>query len=75
MPKQPKLPNWQRFSEENPNVIFCWRVGGKKPNPNEPHWSVDIDSPDYSFYTRYMNTFGNQDLSIHDLEDWVAEQK
>ncbi|MEG3974603.1 hypothetical protein QT970_08265 [Microcoleus sp. herbarium8] len=58
-----------------PTVIYCWNVGGRIPDLNQPHWSVDIDSNPSSIYREYMNKFARSyhGFTYDEAEKWLSE--
>ncbi len=46
MTKSKQVPVFVK-SQVSPTLIYCWTSGGKRPDLNQPYWSVDIDSNYY----------------------------
>jgi hypothetical protein len=69
-----KVPSLVK-SQVLPTVIYCWKVGGRIPDLNQPHWSVDIDSNPSTVYREYMNKFArsDQDFTYDEAEKWLSE--
>lgn len=63
-------------SQVLPTVIYCWTVGGQKPDVNEPHWSIDIDSNPYDIYVEYRKQFDKfscHGFTYYEAEQWLSE--
>ncbi|MEG3859235.1 hypothetical protein [Microcoleus sp. herbarium12] len=69
-----KVPNLVK-SQVLPTVIYCWNVGGRIPDLNQPHWSVDIDSNPSRIYHEYMNKFARyyHGFTYDEAEKWLSE--
>lgn len=67
-----KLMKYQRWSESNPNIIV--ESGDGRSVSNSPCWSVSIDTPDYSYYYKYMTlTRGVASHKLDELEDFISK--
>ena len=67
-------PNFVK-SQVLPTVIYCWTIGGIKPDLNQPYWSVDIDSNPYDIYSEYMKQLAghNPGFTYYQAEKWLSE--
>ncbi|WYL93718.1 MAG: hypothetical protein HEQ35_07420 [Gloeotrichia echinulata IR180] len=74
MAKSKKTPAFVK-SQVLPTVIYCWNIGGKTPDLNQPHWSVDIDSNPYGIYCEYMDKFARypHGFTYNEAEEWLSE--
>lgn len=74
MTKSKKIPAFVK-SQVFPTVIYCWTSGGKKPDLNQPHWDVDIDSSPYHIYCEYMDQFArsNHGFTYDEAEEWLSQ--
>ena len=69
-----KVPHFVK-SQVLPTVIYCWNVGGRIPDLNQPHWSVDIDSNPYRIYCEYMAKVAksSRGFTYDEAEKWLSE--
>lgn len=68
-----RYKNYEIPSTTNPNVLICFRGGGK-PDDNYPAWDIDIETPDYSHYCTYMDKYARDNTGKHtrsQLEDYI----
>jgi hypothetical protein len=75
MAKNKKFSSFMK-SQVLPTVIYCWTVGGQKPDLNKPHWSIDIDSnPDdiYVEYRKHFEGLGYHGFTYYEAELWLSE--
>ncbi|BDI16618.1 hypothetical protein ANSO36C_24200 [Nostoc cf. commune SO-36] len=76
-----KLCPHQFWSEANPEIIIEWNKSTRKPNSNERCWSVSIDTPNYSYYSRYMdltarkNLWFTKDLCKNNLNNFYVKAR
>ena len=70
-----KLCPHQFWSEANPEIIIEWNKSTRKPNSNERCWSVSIDTPNYSYYSRYMDLTARKNLWLTkwELEEFISD--
>ncbi|PAX57145.1 hypothetical protein CK510_09240 [Brunnivagina elsteri CCALA 953] len=75
MAKNKKISSFMK-SQILPTVIYCWTTGGKKPDLDKPHWSIDIDSNPYDMYVEYRKQFdelGCHGFTYYEAEQWLSE--
>jgi hypothetical protein len=67
-----KLMSHQRWSTSNQNIIV--ESGDGRSITNSPCWSVSIDTPNYSYYVKYMElTKGVALYRLDELEDFISK--